>query len=425
MFANLSAGENAEVARLLITPAPTLARPPAAHDEAAALRVAHHLGRQTLAVHDDPLAVGDGVRAGLHGRSLRGSLISIVGNGADVDSELLAPFHTVVAKSTTNLAAQRKIAWVCRSMKKFGICIQPCGESRAKALRMTTTQQWEEICAASKKEPKAFGDFIGCERRHHERALKKCPVLQVSSTTSLDSFCRRLNDYTDCYSKVPFPLLVQECNGGRRGLKRANNIWMVVNQAVQHSYERILELSAGHLRLPAECEWSMRNIAMNRPSESSDEAEDRDEYEVESLSWKRRTSTPHPSTSSARPSAEDRWSLATSTLPPPSFDHDISHSTHRHRSEHDLSEYSVDDIWEGVREVPLHHDHSAAPPTDRPPPLWAQQAARSTSERPELLQRTPFLTDPAAFGNSADRLRLSAIPLLCGLLGALLCASVG
>jgi hypothetical protein len=91
------------------------------------------------------------------------------------------------------------------SMRKFRICMEPCLNSKAKAIRMVTVHQWELICEASKEYPKRkylliigikilkcldFGEFIGCEKRHHERALHKCQPLKVLPETSLDSFCR-------------------------------------------------------------------------------------------------------------------------------------------------------------------------------------------------------------------------------------------
>ncbi|KAI6205177.1 hypothetical protein M3Y94_00763100 [Aphelenchoides besseyi] len=324
---------------------------------------------------------------------LRGSLVSIVGNSPNVDSELMAPFHAVVAKSRTNLVAQRKIAWVCRSMKKFEICMQPCTESKTKEVHMATIEQWESICQISRKETKAFGEFIGCERRHHERALKKCPALSVSSSTSLNAFCRRLNEYTDCYSKVPF-----HCSS-----KNATQIWIVVNQAVQRSYERILQLSASHFQLPAECEWSMRNVALNRPTDSEiiDDAEDRDEYEVESMSWKRQTSTAKSSLSTT---TSDFWSLDETTIDGDYSHREIVSTSPTHPMDYEGGEYSVDDFWQGVQEVPLRDDPISLPVTYPPStPLWAR-----TTNKPNTIQRTPFLNTEvgrynAYHHNSADR----------------------
>ncbi|CAD5234779.1 unnamed protein product [Bursaphelenchus xylophilus] len=183
--------------------------------------------------------------------ALRGSFVSIVGQSADVDSRLLAPFHAILAKSRTNLVAQRKLAWVCHSMRKFEHCLSSCSESRAKTLQLIKVEQWYAICETSRTYPKNFGEFIGCEKRHHDEVNKFCPKLNIALTNSLDSFCRKMNDHSECYVKVGF-----KCKSDN-----ATEVWKLVNNAIQRSYQKILQLSRGNV-LPPECEWAMRNIAL-------------------------------------------------------------------------------------------------------------------------------------------------------------------
>lgn len=41
------------------------------------------------------------------------SLVQIIGETGASETELLAPFHSIIAKSRTNLSANRKIEWIC------------------------------------------------------------------------------------------------------------------------------------------------------------------------------------------------------------------------------------------------------------------------------------------------------------------------
>lgn len=41
------------------------------------------------------------------------SMIQILGGLSHSEAELLAPFHSIIAKSRTNNAANRKIEWIC------------------------------------------------------------------------------------------------------------------------------------------------------------------------------------------------------------------------------------------------------------------------------------------------------------------------
>ncbi|CAD5229037.1 unnamed protein product [Bursaphelenchus okinawaensis] len=191
--------------------------------------------------------------------ALRGSFVSIVGQSEDVDTRLLAPFHAIITKSRTNSVAKRKLAWVCHSMRKFEYCLSSCSESRAKSLQLIKVGQWYTICDASKTYPKSFVDFIGCEKRHHDEVSKMCPHLDVSLTDTLNSFCRKMNDHSECYAKVNF-----KCESAN-----ATNIWKIVNNAIQESYYKILDVSSKDAHLPPECEWAMRNIALTTTTKST------------------------------------------------------------------------------------------------------------------------------------------------------------
>uniref|UniRef100_A0A915DIN9 Uncharacterized protein n=1 Tax=Ditylenchus dipsaci TaxID=166011 RepID=A0A915DIN9_9BILA len=180
--------------------------------------------------------------------SFRNSLAAIVGSNAvdiDVEMRLLAPFHAVIAHSKSNIVAQRKISWICYSVQKFDGCAHGCvePESKAKSLRLTNLQQWKSICDASYTHPTAFIDFLRCERAQHEKVAKRCAPLQISSGVSLSDFCKQIQNYSKCYSTVPFT-----CS------PNATQIWSQVNSSVMRSYNLILDISAQHLKIPLECQ---------------------------------------------------------------------------------------------------------------------------------------------------------------------------
>ncbi|KAI6191901.1 hypothetical protein M3Y97_00277800 [Aphelenchoides bicaudatus] len=319
---------------------------------------------------------------------LKSSLTSIVGPSYD---EMLSPFHSVVAKSRTNIAAQRKIAWICHSMRKFKVCLDPCTESKAKALRMITIEQWQLICEASNIYPKHFGEFIGCERRHHDKALQKCPALKISAETSLDSFCRKINDYVDCYSTVPF-----RCNS-----KNATIIWTTINGAIKQSYGRILKLTAGRLELPNECEWAMRNTDLYK-HEDEDGKVTKEEFLFESLSWSTTTTNAIKTTPIQRsfepfPSSGPPSTQMTSTS--------LTHPHHKHRKL-DTDEYNVD-YWQGISEQPLMQPLKTTTQTTQ----TTSQFVTSTNNLSD--RRTPFLAN--AFKNGLPSNKCSILWLMTSL----------
>ena len=48
-----------------------------------------------------------------------------------------------------------------------------------------------------------------CERHHIDKTMKKCPLIKVADKMSLKDFCKKLQEYTDCYINVPFECSTQ------------------------------------------------------------------------------------------------------------------------------------------------------------------------------------------------------------------------
>uniref|UniRef100_A0A7E4ZQZ3 DUF19 domain-containing protein n=1 Tax=Panagrellus redivivus TaxID=6233 RepID=A0A7E4ZQZ3_PANRE len=178
--------------------------------------------------------------------ALRNSIVSIIGSSAESETELLAPFHSIIAKSRTNAVASRKVNWICFAVTTFDTCANKCPSTNAKAMRMATVYQWNTICNASKEAPKAFAEFVNCERKHIDKTSRLCQKVTISDNMALGEFCEKLQSYSQCYASVPF-----ECS------HQASEVWLRVNNAIQKSYNTILQLSSQHLRLPPECQNTM------------------------------------------------------------------------------------------------------------------------------------------------------------------------
>uniref|UniRef100_A0A914XZA3 Uncharacterized protein n=1 Tax=Panagrolaimus superbus TaxID=310955 RepID=A0A914XZA3_9BILA len=117
-------------------------------------------------------------------------------------------------------------------------------------MRMASVIQWNTICNASKESPigksYTFNEFIQCERHHIDKTMKKCPLIKVADKMSLKDFCKKLQEYTECYIGVPF-----ECS------LLASDLWLKINNSIQQSFNFLLQISSQHLRLPPECQESM------------------------------------------------------------------------------------------------------------------------------------------------------------------------
>uniref|UniRef100_A0AC34Q9A3 Chondroitin proteoglycan 4 domain-containing protein n=1 Tax=Panagrolaimus sp. JU765 TaxID=591449 RepID=A0AC34Q9A3_9BILA len=174
------------------------------------------------------------------------SMVQILGGSSHSEAELLAPFHSIIAKSRTNSAANRKVEWICFAVKKFDECANKCPANNAKTMRMASILQWNTICNESKQNSKAFAEFVSCERHHIDKTSKKCHFMKVNEQMPLKDFCKQLVGYSHCYASVPF-----ECS------TRATEVWLRLNHAIQKSFNVLLQLSAQHLRLPNECELTM------------------------------------------------------------------------------------------------------------------------------------------------------------------------
>uniref|UniRef100_A0A914E0N2 Uncharacterized protein n=1 Tax=Acrobeloides nanus TaxID=290746 RepID=A0A914E0N2_9BILA len=172
--------------------------------------------------------------------------MSILGNSPDIDLQLLAPFHAIIGKSRSSLVATRKVSWLCYTMRRFDECAKKCPHTRSKSLKMAIVQQWNTICDASKNEPKAFNEFIGCERHHFEITSSKCTPMKITLQTPLKAFCEQLHKYAQCYMQVPFKCSI---NG--------TEIWKQIKRSIRKSYGILLDLSAQHLNIPQDCKWSM------------------------------------------------------------------------------------------------------------------------------------------------------------------------
>lgn len=93
---------------------------------------------------------------------------------------------------------------VFSAVSKFDTCSKRCPQNNAKALRMASILQWNTICNLSKKDPKAFTEFVNCERHHIDKTARKCNFVKVNEQMALKDFCKQLADYSACYAGVPF-----------------------------------------------------------------------------------------------------------------------------------------------------------------------------------------------------------------------------
>uniref|UniRef100_A0A914NYQ1 Uncharacterized protein n=1 Tax=Panagrolaimus davidi TaxID=227884 RepID=A0A914NYQ1_9BILA len=82
--------------------------------------------------------------------------------------------------------------------------------------------------------------------------MKKCPLIKVADKMSLKDFCKKLQEYTECYIGVPF-----ECS------VKASDLWLKINNSIQQSFNFLLQISSQHLRLPPECQESMATTLPN------------------------------------------------------------------------------------------------------------------------------------------------------------------
>jgi hypothetical protein len=120
----------------------------------------------------------------------------------------------------------------------------------------------------------AFAEFVACERKHYEQALKHCPSLQLSLDITLNNFCSQLHDYSSCYSQVPFHCSEKatEVRGSRLLREIRVQIWLRINHSIMRSYNLLLELSSEHLKLPYKCQWAVSlspSIYVSSPTEAA------------------------------------------------------------------------------------------------------------------------------------------------------------
>jgi hypothetical protein len=159
-----------------------------------------------------------------------------------------------------------------------------------------------------------------------------------------------------------------------------------------------LEVTAGRLELPVECEWAMRNEDLYRHEQEENRME-KDKFLFESLSW---STTPKPIKSTL---INRHFEPFPSSGPPTvqSTPTHVTHPQHKHR-EFDNDEYNVD-YWQGVSEQPMLHP---LPTTQTTRQLWTSTDTLTDN------QRTPFLAN--AFKNGLSPTKCSILVITSMLL---------
>lgn len=169
-----------------------------------------------------------------------------------------------------------------------------------------------------------------------------------------------------------------------------------MNDAIKQSYSRLLELTAGRLELPVECEWAMRNSDLYRYEDEG--LPGKEEYLVESLTWKTTEKAPLIATeTTSKPELLTSPSLSSTTSINPTYPH------HKHRGP-DTSEYNVD-YWQGVSEQPLMQPLSTST-TQKTRPVW------TSTEIPSDYQNTPVSANTFKNFVSSSSLDCSTLWLL-------------
>ncbi|EFO82773.1 hypothetical protein CRE_00260 [Caenorhabditis remanei] len=180
------------------------------------------------------------------------SIAEITGIGSSETTTMLAPFHKIIASTEDNRSAHKQIRSLCTRVKSWETCVRSCSRDSARAILLSSMDQWKKFCALMRKPTRASNEYLNCERDHQQQVSKHCDVY-MPTTFTITVFCKSLEKYRDCSDRY-----MHQCSDEAFIVKKA------IDDAIQNSFSKVLKFATNRIRLPQRCNMYHRSHHYNK-----------------------------------------------------------------------------------------------------------------------------------------------------------------
>ncbi|PIC18316.1 hypothetical protein B9Z55_024253 [Caenorhabditis nigoni] len=180
------------------------------------------------------------------------SIADITGIGSSETTTMLAPFHKIIANTEDNRSAHKQIRALCQRVKSWETCVRSCSRDSARAILLSSMEQWKKFCALMRKPTRASNEYLNCERDHQQEVSKHCDAY-MPTTFTITVFCKSLEKYRDCSDRY-----MHRCSDEAFLVKKA------IDDAIQHSFAKVLKFATNRIRLPQRCNMYHRSHHYNK-----------------------------------------------------------------------------------------------------------------------------------------------------------------
>ncbi|EGT30181.1 hypothetical protein CAEBREN_17628 [Caenorhabditis brenneri] len=165
---------------------------------------------------------------------------------------MLAPFHKIIASTEDNRSAHKQIRSLCTRVKSWETCVRSCSRDSARAILLSSMDQWKKFCALMRKPTRASNEYLNCERDHQQQVSKHCDIY-MPTTFTITVFCKSLEKYRDCSDRY-----MHRCSDEAFLVKKA------IDDAIQNSFSKVLKFATNRIRLPQRCNMYHRSHHYNK-----------------------------------------------------------------------------------------------------------------------------------------------------------------
>ncbi|CAB3400043.1 unnamed protein product [Caenorhabditis bovis] len=148
----------------------------------------------------------------------------------------------IIGTSDDNDQAYRQFRTLCHAVKHWDTCIKSCSNDNAKAVFLSSMEQWKKFCAVMQN-----NEYLYCEREYRQQVKRNCEVY-LPPTYSVAIFCKSLEKYRNCSDRYKY-----RCSDAALQIKNE------IEEAVQNSFSKLIRLAGNRIRLPDKCNMWQNN----------------------------------------------------------------------------------------------------------------------------------------------------------------------